>query len=136
MDIDINKGSEKLNVNDIKIPNLTHIAMYLKHEDAAGEGNDKAIWAEWILDTWYLAHDMKKALQALGADEGGTRCPEDGKRMTVVSENSSATVYKCVDCAGADIFGETDNDGKSLSNDQLWLYYGSHTAVTPDEVSL
>jgi len=134
MDIDINKGSEQLNVNDINIPNLWHIAMHLFDEDEGMDGEYR--WAKMILETWYLAHDMKKALQAMGADEGGTRCPEDGKRMTVVSENSSATVYKCVDCAGADIFGETDNDGKSLSNDQLWLYYGSHTAVTPDEVSL
>ena len=77
MDIDITyhtfpNSSGQLNVNQIDVPDLWHIAMYLKNEDVAGEGNYKAIWAEMVLDTWHLAHDMRKALQALGADEGGT----------------------------------------------------------------
>ncbi len=53
----------------IYIPDLWHVATYLKEEARRSNANfDKmqlAEWADFILDTWHLAHDMKKTLDAL-----------------------------------------------------------------------
>ncbi len=51
-------GENTVDINSIQVPDLWHIAQYLKglkdkQMNAAGDE---------ILETWYLAHDMKRAL--------------------------------------------------------------------------
>jgi hypothetical protein len=41
----------QVHINDVQIPDLWHVAMYLKDS------------ADMILETWYLAHDLKKHIQ-------------------------------------------------------------------------
>jgi hypothetical protein len=43
-------------INDVQIPDLWHVAMYLREHDLG-------MWATMILETWYLAHDLKKHIQ-------------------------------------------------------------------------
>lgn len=51
------KSRREINIDDIKVPDLWHIAMYMKKN-----GLEKD--AEEILDTWGLAHDLLKNIKA------------------------------------------------------------------------
>lgn len=67
MKITFSKGGtkeRKVKVSDIQIPDLWHIAIYLK-EIARRPGHSVlAEHADSILEVWHMAHDMKKALQS------------------------------------------------------------------------
>jgi hypothetical protein len=46
----------QVHINDVQIPDLWHVVMFLKE-------NKMDLWADMILETWYLAHDMKRHIQ-------------------------------------------------------------------------
>ena len=48
-------GEKEIAVKEIQIPDLWHIASWLKNKGMERE-------AEMVLEVWGLAHDMKKAL--------------------------------------------------------------------------
>ena len=56
------KGGElerDVDINDVQIPDLWHMAMWLKE-------NKMVLWAEMALECWHLCHDLRRHIQ-----EGG-----------------------------------------------------------------
>lgn len=72
---------ERVDINSVEIPDLWHLAMFVKdHEEEISQRighNHLAIgtvirdgnalkaptWSEAILETWHIAHDLKKNIQ-------------------------------------------------------------------------
>ena len=61
--ITLNKGgtAEKtIDLSGHNIPDLWHIAMWLQEESKTQDNKALAISADKILETWHLAHDLKR----------------------------------------------------------------------------
>ena len=57
------KGTDRqeVEVDKIQVPDLWHVAMYLKD-------NDMKTWGEMVQDCWHLTHDL---IQNIKADRDG-----------------------------------------------------------------
>jgi hypothetical protein len=69
---------ERVDINEVEIPDLWHLAMFVKdHEEEInkrvghnhlvtdaifkyGNASKAMLWSEAILETWGIAHDLKK----------------------------------------------------------------------------
>jgi hypothetical protein len=59
-------AEREVDVQDIQVPDLWHVAMHLKELSESSNSHLKhkyKIASEEILETWHLAHDMKRYLQ-------------------------------------------------------------------------
>jgi len=62
-------GIREVDIEDIRIPDLWHLGMWLKDHEAkvaAAVGHNHLAgqkWSDAVLETWQLAHDLLKNIQ-------------------------------------------------------------------------